>query len=229
MQLAIFDIDGTLTDTKAADYDCFLRAFEVSLGIQEINTDWKSYRYSTDSGIVSEILQKHKEGGSPEDVKTIRTQFIKLLKERFETDPIRPIPGAPRLLQELRYEPSWSYAIATGGWRDSAVLKLRTAGLNINGAPIASSDEAYSRQTILKNAIAKAQSTYKNQFERIVYVGDAPWDVRVAAKMQLPFIGISSGSQRIRLESEGVPQILKDYCNYSETLAALETATIPKI
>ena len=88
MQLAIFDIDGTLTDTNAADNACFLQAFEESLGIRNIDTDWTSYRYSTDSGIVSEILGRHRRRADQEDVEVPRTRFVELLEERFKTEPL---------------------------------------------------------------------------------------------------------------------------------------------
>ena len=45
MHLAIFDVDGTLIESDAADNSCFLAAFEDTHGIREMNTDWSSYRY----------------------------------------------------------------------------------------------------------------------------------------------------------------------------------------
>ena len=40
MNLAIFDIDGTLTESVAVDEVCFVQAFRDVLGIGSINTNW---------------------------------------------------------------------------------------------------------------------------------------------------------------------------------------------
>ena len=228
MKLAIFDIDGTLTDTNAADNACFLQAFEESLGIRDIDTDWTSYRYSTDSGIVTEILERHRGQVDEEQVEALRTRFVALLAERFKTQPLEPIPGAPELLRRLEAAPGWAYAIATGGWRESALLKLRTAGIEIDGVPFASSDEVYSRAAILEAVIAEARRAHSNRFERTVYIGDAAWDVRTAAKMRLPFVGVGSGPRMERLRDAGALHVLENFSDYSAAVGAFENALIPE-
>jgi len=42
MNLAIFDIDGTLTETNAVDEICFVQAFADAHAITEINTNWRN-------------------------------------------------------------------------------------------------------------------------------------------------------------------------------------------
>jgi beta-phosphoglucomutase-like phosphatase (HAD superfamily) len=64
MKLAIFDIDGTLTETNEVDDECFVKAFAASHQITEIETDWTKYTHVTDSGLVSEIFRQ-KLGRSP--------------------------------------------------------------------------------------------------------------------------------------------------------------------
>jgi hypothetical protein len=55
MNLAIFDIDGTLTESVAVDEVCFVQAFWDVLGIERINTNWLDYNFQTDSGLALEI------------------------------------------------------------------------------------------------------------------------------------------------------------------------------
>ena len=43
VKLAIFDIDGTLTDTNSVDDGCFVKALSEAHAITEINTDWATY------------------------------------------------------------------------------------------------------------------------------------------------------------------------------------------
>jgi len=58
MNLAIFDIDGTLTETNAVDEICFVQAFADAHSITRINTNWMEYRYVTDSGIMFQIFHE---------------------------------------------------------------------------------------------------------------------------------------------------------------------------
>lgn len=57
MNLIVFDIDGTLTQTNNVDSLCFTKAIKDTLQITELNTDWASYQYSTDSGLLTEIYE----------------------------------------------------------------------------------------------------------------------------------------------------------------------------
>ncbi len=42
MNLAIFDIDGTLTRTLSVDAECYIRAFADEFGLSGFNADWGS-------------------------------------------------------------------------------------------------------------------------------------------------------------------------------------------
>lgn len=66
VKLAIFDIDGTLTNTNCVDNDCFVKALSEAHAITEINTDWATYPNTTDSGITLQIFQETF-GHDPED------------------------------------------------------------------------------------------------------------------------------------------------------------------
>ncbi len=55
-KLIIFDIDGTLTNTNHVDSLFFEKAILDVLPITSIDTEWKNYKYSTDTGIVTEII-----------------------------------------------------------------------------------------------------------------------------------------------------------------------------
>ena len=57
MNLAIFDIDGTLTESVAVDELCFVQAFRDVLDIGSINTNWLDYHFQTDSGLTLEICR----------------------------------------------------------------------------------------------------------------------------------------------------------------------------
>ena len=180
MNLAIFDIDGTLTESVAVDEVCFVQAFRDVLGIEQINTNWLEYNFQTDSGLALEICRNHL-GRDPSGVEISRLQsrFAQLLCAAVEAagQPIREIAGAAALLHWLGAHARWHVAIATGGWRISARFKLASAGLPVDAFPWASADDALDRVDILRTAIQRAGQDYnQDAFEKVVYVGDGVWD-----------------------------------------------------
>src|SRR6266536_4336215 len=87
MRVAIFDIDGTLTNTNEVDSDCFVKAFAESLAITPINSNWDEYPHTSDSGITDDIFQKRL-GRAPTaaELTKLKTFFVSLLKGRYRSD-----------------------------------------------------------------------------------------------------------------------------------------------
>src|SRR5438067_9492238 len=80
MHLAMFDIDGTLTETMKVDEECFVRSFKDVFGFADIDTDWSHYPHTTDSGIFREIHQTHTGRlPSPSETSRFRQHFVDLL------------------------------------------------------------------------------------------------------------------------------------------------------
>lgn len=232
MNLAIFDVDGTLTKTVSIDDKCFTQAFAISKGITGIDTDWTKYHYPTDSGITLQIFRE-KLGREPnsEELRKLKRCFINLLKKRSLSDPqdFTEITGASSLLKCFRKEPGWAIAIAAGGWPEPATLKLQAAGMGINDFPTVFADEGISREEILEKAIKKALIYYRQKnFKKIVSIGDGLWDVRTAIRLSIPFLGIAGGKRAALLRKAGVSHILKDFRDYNRFLHYLNEAQIPK-
>jgi beta-phosphoglucomutase-like phosphatase (HAD superfamily) len=163
VNLAIFDIDGTQTESVAVDEVCFVQAFQYVLGIEGINTNWLQYNFQTDSGLALEIC-RHRLGRDPDsaEINRLQSRFAELLCAAVEEagQPIRQIPGAAPFLHWLRAHARWHVAIATGGWAVSALFKLASAGLPVDGLPWASADDALDRVDILRMAIQRAGQHY---------------------------------------------------------------------
>jgi len=56
MKLIIFDIDGTLTNTKEVDDKCFINAFEKTFQLNIKDQIWADLKNVTDWGITEEII-----------------------------------------------------------------------------------------------------------------------------------------------------------------------------
>ncbi|MBN3876329.1 MAG: DUF952 domain-containing protein [Nostoc sp. JL23] len=228
MQLVVFDIDGTLTNTNKIDENCFVRAFELEFGIFGINTNWTEYTYTTDSGITQQIFQEKLERlPSDEELIRIKARFVSLLQKAFinNQDLFSEIPGSANILAKLQLDSDWCVAIATGGWRESAKLKLQKVNIEIEGIPLASANDALSRKEIIKTAIIKAENIYQvEKFQKVVFVGDGAWDVKAAYKLNIAFIRIGNN----KLINIGATKVIQDFTNLDEFMTILQYAEIPR-
>lgn len=232
MNLAIFDIDGTLTETDRVDDICFVQAMADAHAITEISTDWAKYPHTTDSAITSYIF-RIRFNREPEEAELLKfkSHFIGLLEgfRAKDSSLFAEIVGASLMLRRLNQDTEWRVAIASGGWRVSAALKLKAAGIKVNDFPAAFAEDGLSREEIMQAAEMKARTHYRqNDFARIVSVGDGLWDVRTARNLKFPFIGLGSGEKEKELRRAGATHVIKDYVDYSLLLNCLVEADIPK-
>jgi len=233
MNLAIFDIDGTLTETNHIDDICFLQALTDAHSITDVSTDWAGYQHTTDSAIFSAIFQErfHRPPEAAEWQK-FTDRFFCLLEENLVKDPslFAEIAGASSMLHRLNQEPDWRVAIASGGWRISAALKLKVADIEIDNFPGSFADDGFSREEILQSAVSKAEMGYRqSHFERIVSVGDGLWDVRTARNLKYPFLGIGCGDYEKILRRAGATHVIENFADYSHVIGCLLEAEVPKL
>lgn len=192
-KLILYDIDGTLTNTNHVDSVSFEKAILDILPISSIDSQWHNYKYSTDTGIISEIIQlKLNRDPMLEEIEFIKNRFVSYLTTAFTEDKLHcvPISGSQIIFSKV-FQLGWDIGLATGGWEKSALLKLSTAKIPHQAIPIAHSDDHIERENIISIAISRAQLYYKKQsYSKVVYVGDRLWDKTAATNLKINFIGI---------------------------------------
>lgn len=215
MPTALFDVDGTLTASNEIDSFCFSEAFRDVFGI-DIDTDWNAYEHTTDRGIATEVLRRTW-GRVPveADLTRHRQRLVELLCNRITR--LDEIPGARTCLAELITR-GWHLALCTGAWSDSARLKLARAGFAVD-LPLASCDDDISREAILLRGMALAGG---GEQDRVISFGDAPWDVRAAGNLRLPFIGIATGGRALELRRSGATEVFGDFRDVDVVIAAID-------
>lgn len=220
-RLVMFDVDGTLTSSTAVDGSSYAQAVAEHLGVQ-IDTDWSTYRHVTDSGIATELFERQGRGApDPNELNSLRQRFLSLLSAALAADPgsCSEVPGARVLIERLRNEPGLSIAVATGGWKDSACLKLRHAGLPFDGIAFASADDAVSRAAIMTLAYQRAAAQAAvDSFDSVTYVGDRIWDVRAARSLGFRFVGVAADGRTDRLRAAGSVTIIRDFTTAEPSL-----------
>ena len=227
MNLIMFDIDGTLTATSGADERCFLRAMSEIFKAAHIDSNWSRYKNVTDEGIVAEAIEEHTGRPPTEaDLFNTRIRFLELMEQEASSRPdlFSEISGAGLMLEELDSTPNIAVSIATGGWRDSAAIKLRAAGLDLSHLPMASASDAVSREEIMTISEGRASSAHGSvSFNSVVYVGDGVWDFRAARSLGYHFVGVGTGDKASKLQSEGSIYVVPDFSDLQSFLGMLET------
>ncbi len=195
MIATIFDIDGTLVESSGFDGDCYFSAIKDVLGEVYIHDNRGTYKNITDTGILRQIMAENKIQ-EERQIEEVRAKFGELVRQYLQNGgECRPIKGAVRVIDKLLAADNYEVGFATGGWGHTAKMKLQHAGFNLKGTVLASSDDGEERVTIMK----KCLSTLGNRFYRIVYIGDAEWDMQATKTLGWHFIGVGA---RLKGKSE---------------------------
>lgn len=180
-------------------------------------SEWSHYSNVTDSGITSEIAEKNWWRKAEEfDIRAVGDLYLTRLKREIEKNPrcFQSVAGASGLIADLRSMEEVCVCIATGGWRDSALLKLEVAGIPFESVPLASSDDSRERLSIMLTAYERARTSANcASFDSVIYVADHPWDFVNAKRLGYNFLGIGNGEQAEKLRQAGAVHIQPDFTN----------------
>ena len=81
MTLLIFDIDGTLTDTKRVDDHCFIAAFQDEYQVVLQNIDWPNFKNVTDLGLFTDLFNAYfNKKPKKSEVKIFQKRFFSYLE-----------------------------------------------------------------------------------------------------------------------------------------------------
>lgn len=186
MRGIVFDVDGTLVKSLDFDSEIFVRAVRDCLGNIRIRRDWSRYRYVTDVGVLTEILEDNGLYPDQDTIHHVRERVTELLREHLADRPCAATEGVRELLDRLRHDPNCVIGITTGGWRQSAYAKLRAAGLDVKGIPLVSADAHFDRVMIL----SMCRDALPSDVDQVTYVGDGLRDEAAARQLGWDFIGI---------------------------------------
>ena len=189
MNLVMFDIDGTLVKSYDFDSECYQSAIFDVLGVK-VKPDWGHYQHVTDAGILSEIIESHSLQHEYESIfSEVKKQFILRVSKYISTHEVLPIAGAKNFLSTLVSRGDVKISLATGGWSETAKMKLDAAEINHSDIPLASSCDHYSRIEIMQ--IAETLSG-EHRFKTKTYFGDGPWDQKASKSLSYNFVAVGS-------------------------------------
>lgn len=183
----MFDIDDTLVNSIEFDGSHYVNAVQSVIDAA-IDTDWASYQNVTDSGILNEILDRQGIHTDRNRIhQEVKKRFTRLVQSHLYNKPVKEVLGASAFLQKLRERNDICLAIATGGWEETAKLKLDSAGIDYSGIAFASASDHVSRIGVMKVAESRCLT---NEFASRSYFGDAIWDQKATQLLQFNFIQV---------------------------------------
>lgn len=184
MKHVMFDIDGTLVESYDLDSKLFSESvYEVTE--TSIDTNWSRYHNVTDSGILQEFFEENSISEKHETEEKIKEVFLEKLNRATESKPIKEIYGAKDFLVKLKSMSNVIISIATGGWYESAMLKLSSAGIDVGLIPLVSSSDYVSRIDIMRHAALKAN---EGAILPCTYFGDGVWDKKACELLGFNFV-----------------------------------------
>lgn len=179
----MFDIDGTLVQSYEFDECLFIEAVKYVTNIN-IDSDWGNYPDVTDSGLIKTFCERQAE---PELYaqwyEPIKSYFVETLTKHINSHPVIATPGAVSFFDHLRDSLDYEISIATGGWSETALLKLQSAGFDTAGVTLKSSNDHFQRTEIMKLAQTSPNTTY---------FGDGEWDKRACHELNFSFIAVGN-------------------------------------
>ena len=186
----IFDIDDTLLHSMAADDRLYRQAIRDIVGEVQFRESLADYEHVSDTGILRQVLIDNGIEATASTLRTVEDTFIRSLEDYVATHgPFQEIAGARDVIRRLQNSPDHVVALATGCWRRSAELKLRTAGFAFGGLPLATADDAMARDAIMQTAL----NALPADPDSITYFGDGIWDQRACANLSWTFRPVGEG------------------------------------
>ncbi len=178
----MLDIDGTLLQSYAMDEQCFVDAVRETTGL-EISTDWGSYPFVTDRGILKTFIEQQGLKYSLAELENlVKPIFIRNVQQSVKTSPTQEVSGAKKFVSYLLDSDEYVVSIATGGWGETAKIKLESAGFETEKLAIMSSNDHYSRIKIME--LAKSAINQIDNYP-VTYFGDAEWDLEACKELAI--------------------------------------------
>jgi len=180
----VFDIDGTLIQSFEFDEKLYIESVEQVTKLS-FDGDWSLFPNITDSGILKTFWENRFDSELPETVYLqVKELFVQKIHDYVRGIKVKPVAGAIDFFETIKQCPNTSVAFATGGWRETAELKLTSAGFYISGIELASSNDHHVRSKIMQIAIRDFNA------KTPVYFGDGEWDKRACEELGWRFIAI---------------------------------------
>lgn len=229
MRLLLFDVDGTLVNTRGAGRLALARALQAVYGMTgEIeviplagSTDWRAVRESLTPAGLSEADIR---AGWPEFCRLAPIYLQQTIAERG----LDPCPGALELLAALRPAVAQGQALlglVTGNLETTTPVKLVGAGMDpaqfrLGGFGSDNGDRNVLPRLAVERAAALTGLSFSGK--AVVVIGDTPADIACGQAIGATTVAVATGPYRPDvLAAAGADWVFEDLRDTAAVLAAL--------
>ena len=222
-RLLLFDIDGTLIHSAGAGVESLRNVLSQRFGIQDDLADIE-VAGMTDSGIVMNILNKHRIPTTNENIASFLDSYVHFLSSELPRRTGQLLPGVLELLEKLKARPHLILALLTGNVSRGAQLKLEHYGVWHFFEFGAFADDHHDRNQLGTFARTRAQEKHGVEFraDQIDVIGDTPRDIACGKAFGARTIAIATGSwPKTELASHKPDFLFDDLANVDEVMQVL--------
>jgi HAD superfamily hydrolase (TIGR01509 family) len=212
----LFDVDGTLVDTSYLHTVAWWEALRENGHVVPMRVIHRAIGMGSDR-ILDALLGEDRDTGDDDTLRAAHSALYALYYERLE-----PLPGARDLLRECAKRGLKVVLASSASERDLTALRAALDCDDVIDAATDSSDADATKPApdLVRAALDRCGLTP----DRVVYVGDAVWDVESSSQLGIPCIGLTSGGlAACELHDAGA---VETYGNPADLLASLDSSAI---
>jgi phosphoglycolate phosphatase-like HAD superfamily hydrolase len=226
MHVLLFDIDGTLVNTRGSGLQALKVAFAETFDCpppEQINTAGR-----TDRGIAQELFSSQSIDNSHGNWVRFRDAYLRHLADQMPRHQGVVLPGVVRLLEELGRRSHVSLGLLTGNVQDGARIKLTHFGLHDYFCFGGFGERHPERNAVAEEALQAARQTIANPvaLDRVWVIGDTVLDIQCARHIGAQAVAVATGFQdKSDLAGQAPDLLLDDLDDSAELLQRLEEGT----
>jgi phosphoglycolate phosphatase len=210
MHVLLFDIDGTLINTRGSGLEslrlAFVEVFECPPP-SDIPTCGR-----TDRGIARDLFRAKQFEDSPENWDRFRDSYLRHLRQQLPQRAGCVLPGVTDLLNRLATRRDVVLGLLTGNVAEGARLKLEHFGLDHHFAFGGYGERSPERNAVAEEALSAAHRALNGavRLDRIWVIGDTPLDVQCARHIGAKAVAVATGVPGKAELARAQPDVLLD-------------------